>query len=72
MPVVSLALSIVVVVKSRSQPHAGGPWHLAIAHAMGWIGIVALLTYAHSWLMYALMTSAQGRAPVSPFGLIFG
>jgi uncharacterized membrane protein len=71
MPLAALVVSAVFAGLTRIEPRRDNLAASRAAYATRWIGAVAVIAIVHAWIVYTLLTTARGSAPVDPTRLVF-
>lgn len=71
MPLVALALSALCVALARSEPRRDNLAASSFAYSTRWIGATGLIAAIHVWIVYTLVTTVRGAAPLDPTRLVF-
>jgi uncharacterized membrane protein len=66
MPLTALALTAMFALLSRAEPRRDNLIASRIPYATRWIGALLILAVVHLWIIYTLVTTVRGAAPVDP------
>ena len=66
MPIAALVLSAVFAGLARAEPRRENLILSRLPYAMRWIGAVVIVAIVHLWIVYTLVTTVRGAAPIDP------
>ncbi len=66
MPLTALALTAIFVMLSRAEPRRDNLIASRVPYATRWIGALLILAAVHLWIIYTLLATVRGAAPVDP------
>ena len=71
MPLAALVLSAIFAGLARAEPRRENLILSRLPYATRWIGGVVIVAIAHLWIVYTLVTTVRGAAPIDPTPLVF-
>ena len=72
MPLAALVLAAIFAALSRMEPRRDNLIASRIPYVTRWIGALLAVAAVHLWIVYTLVTTVRGAAPVDPERLIMG
>jgi uncharacterized membrane protein len=66
MPLTALALTAIFVMLSHAEPRRDNLIASHVPYATRWIGALLILAAVHLWIIYTLLATVRGAAPVDP------
>jgi hypothetical protein len=71
MPLATLILSAIFAGLARAEPRRENLILSRLPYATNWIGAVVIVAIVHLWIVYTLVTTVRGAAPIDPTRLVF-
>jgi uncharacterized membrane protein len=71
MPLAALILSAIFAGLARAEPRRENLILSRLPYATRWIGGVVIVAFVHLWIVYTLVTTVRGAAPIDPTRLVF-
>ena len=71
MPLAALLLSAIFAGLARAEPRRENLILSRLPYATRWIGGIAIVAIVHLWIVYTLVTTVRGAAPIDPTRLVF-
>jgi uncharacterized membrane protein len=71
MPLAALVLSAIFAGLARAEPRRENLILSRLPYATRWIGAVVIVAIVHLWIVYTLISTVRGAAPIDPTRLIF-
>ncbi len=66
MPLVAVMLTAIFAVLSQAEPRRDNLIASRVPYATRWIGGLLIIAAVHLWIIYTLVTTVRGAAPVDP------
>jgi uncharacterized membrane protein len=71
MPLAAVVLSAIFAGLARAEPRRENLILSRLPYATRWIGGVVIVAIVHLWIVYTLVTTVRGAAPIDPTRLVF-
>ena len=71
MPLAALVVSAIFAGLARAEPRRENLVLSRLPYATRWIGGVVIVAIVHLWIVYTLVTTVRGAAPIDPTRLVF-
>jgi immunity protein, SdpI family len=71
MPLIALVLSAVFAACAQAEPRRENLRRSFLPYATRWIGAIVIAGIVHLWIVYTLVTTVRGAAPLDPTRMIF-
>lgn len=72
MPLVALLLTAIFAVLSQAEPRRDNLIASRASYTTRWIGGLLIIAVVHLWIIYTLITTVHGAAPIDPERLFVG
>jgi uncharacterized membrane protein len=66
MPLVAVMLTAIFAVLSKAEPRRDNLIASRVPYATRWIGGLLIIAAVHLWIIYTLVTTVRGAAPIDP------
>ncbi len=71
MPLAALVVSAIFAGLARAEPRRENLIRSRLPYATRWIGAVVIVAIVHLWIVYTLISTVRGAAPIDPTRLVF-